>query len=250
MTIETEKKDLEEYLEFLPTKTKNNLEIVEVSDKIPFMLRIDNVVPNYFTPLLPLSSSPDPNKEDRTLPRICVSPDLVSCILGIARLNREFLENNADNDLNKKENIYHISSLPYTYAVKPTQKLLYDVDLTNEHWLIGYNKENQKFYPKPVGSLFIVSINVTYKEHNNGKPLTYMNCFVNINSDKGVMIKPNKPVNKGYYRLNIEKDNNGRLTVGKIDRTDFSQMKKIVVSKESMEMLENIEYKRSLIEGW
>lgn len=82
--------------------------------------------------------------------------------------------------------------MPYVLAVKPNEKLLHDVDLTNEHWLIGYNKDNQKFYPINVGKMFIVNLSVTYKEHNNYKPLTYMECFIHISSDKGVMIKPNK----------------------------------------------------------
>lgn len=43
------KEDLKEYMEHLTPKAKNNLEIVESTERNPFMLRIDNVVPKYFT---------------------------------------------------------------------------------------------------------------------------------------------------------------------------------------------------------
>lgn len=235
------RKDLEEYMKHLTPKAQKNLEIVESTDVNPFMLRIDNVVPKFFTPLLPLSSA-ELKFEDRSVPRVCVAHDLVSCILGIARLHKEFLDNNVPDDKNKKGNIYHISALPYILAVKPNDKLLYDVDLTNEHWLIGYNKDNQKFYPISVGKLFITNLNVTYKEHNNHKPLMYMECFIHISSDKGIMIKPGKKVERGYYKLLIEKDNNGKLRLGEIEKADFNQMKRIVVSIEN--------FKESLIDKW
>lgn len=243
-----EKKELDKYIEHLSPKVRENIEIVEKDPDFPYMLRIDNVVPKFFTPLMPLSSSEDPSLEDRTVPRICVAHDIVSCILGIARLNKEFLKNNLENDINKKGNIYNISALPYEYAIRPKEKLLHDVELTNEHWLIGYSDDVQKVYPINVGTLFIVSLNVTYKEHNNGKPLTYMNCFINITKDIGVMIKPNRSVEKGYYKLIIEKDNNGKLTVGKLDKTDFNEMKRLVVSKEHFANFTKT--KNSLIDKW
>jgi len=235
------KEDLKEYMKHLTPKARNNLEIVESTESNPFMLRIDNVIPKYFTPLLPLSSA-ELEFEDRSVPRVCVALNLVDCILGIARLHTEFLDNNVLDERNKKGNIYNISAIPYILAVKPNDKLLHDVELTNEHWLIGYNKDNQKFYPITVGKMFIVNLSLTYKEHNNYKPLTYMECFIHISSDKGVMIKPNKKVDRGYYKLLVEKDNNGKLRLGEIERSDFTNMKKIVVSMEN-----NIE---SLIDKW
>lgn len=235
------REDLDEYLKHLTPKAQKNLEIVESTEANPFMLRIDNVVPKYFTPLLPLSSA-ELEFEDRSVPRVCVAHDLVSCILGIARLHKEFIDNNVPDDRNKKGNIYHISAFDYKLAVKPNDKLLHDVDLTNEHWLIGYNRDNQKFYPISVGKLFMVNLNVTYKEHNNYKPLMYMECFIHISSDKGIMIKPNRKVGRGYYKLLVEKDGNGKLRLGEIERADFNQMKKVVVSMEN--------YKESLIDKW
>ena len=241
--LKQHKKDIKEYIEHLSDKAKDKLEIVENSKSAPFVLRIDNRTPKFFSPLLPLSSSEDIRREDRTVPRVCVSLNLVDCILGIARLHKEFIENNVPDERNKKGNIYSISAIPFLLAVKPDKKLLFDVDLTDEHWLIGYNEDTQKFYPVNVGEMFITNISIPYKEHNNFKPLTYMKCFVNIKSDVGVMIKPNRPVEKGYYKLLIEKDDNGKLRLGEIEKTDFTQMKK-VVSKE------NIEYKNSLIDRW
>ncbi len=249
-----DKIDLDEFINNLPNKIKDNIKIVESTDTQPFVLRIDNKTPKYFEPLVPLSTSSD---EDRSLPRVCVSSNLTDAILGIARLPKMFIENNFYNEavdpdagINKKSNIFHISLIPYNYAVKANEKLLPDVELTNEMWLVGYNKDNQKYYPEVVGHMFITNINITYKEHNNKKPLVYLDCYINIEKDIDVYLKPNRKVSKGYYNLKIEKDNNGDLRLSKIDKKDFDKLSKVVLSKESFQELQNIEYKKSLIDRW
>ena len=251
---EQDKKDKEEFINELPNKLKDNIKIIESTESQPFVLRIDNRVPKYFEPLVPLSTSSD---EDRSLPRVCVSSNLTDAILGIARLPKIFIENNFYNQaldpevgINKKSNIFHISLIPYNYAVMANEKLLPDVELTNEMWLIGYNKDNQRFYPEVVGHMFITNINITYKEHNNKKPLVYFDCFISIEKDTDVYLKPNRKVSKGYYSLRIEKDNNGDLRLSKIDKKDFDRLSKVVLSKENLQESKNIEYKNSLMDRW
>ena len=87
--------------------------------------------------------------EDRTVPRITVAPYLIGCIHGYAEALYSFIEQG-------NKGIFYIHKIPFTHCLKPTTRLVYDADLTDEHWLVRYNKETTFYYPKLVGK-FIVS---------------------------------------------------------------------------------------------
>lgn len=221
--------DLNEYLEVMNPLTKKKLQIVSSEDiKQNFMMRLDTKVPKSFIPRMPISASNDPKQEDRTIPRVSVAPDVLSCILAMGSLDREFLD--GGKDIRK----YFISGIYFHYAVKPSNKLLFDVDLTNEHWLLGYSKNTYKYIPFNIGSLFIVSVDRTFKNVNSGKKgLVFIEAYVHIEANMAIRLTKSKIVKPGYYALIVEKDNNAPASISKIDKKEYDAMRNLVISNEA-----------------
>ena len=76
-------------------------------------------------PYIPRIGERQGKTEDRTVPRVTVAPTLLGCIYGYAMVVISGMDNNIAG--------YYIHSLPFEYCLKPTKKLVFDQELTNEH---------------------------------------------------------------------------------------------------------------------
>lgn len=192
--MENNYQDFEEYLSILNSKVRNNTEIVKAEDlKQPFMLHIDKKVPDKFIPMMPRSAA---TSEDNTVPRITVADTLIGCVMGYARtLNDFFSDYNAG---------YIISILNFEYCLKPNNKLVFDAEITGEHWLIGYNKQTLSYKPKPIGKIFLHSC-LSVKRRIEQKNKEYHIPFIDeltlyFEIDQAIYLNPDKLLDKGYYK--------------------------------------------------
>lgn len=206
--------EMEEYLGKLDPKAKKNVEIVTKYDLgQDFMLRVDLKTPGTFTPNMPISAA---KAEDRTSPRICVAPDLLSCFLGYAQVGYDF------HDYSPRYS-YDISKLPFDVCLKPNNKLVFDSEFTNEHWLVAYNRSSYRVKGEVVGKVHICEITYTLSPTGKGND-AHVKGYVEIRSGHSIRILPGKTLDSGYYEFKFERSNSKIPVVKKITKEKFDEV--------------------------
>jgi hypothetical protein len=121
--------ELEDWLENTSEKVRRNVTIeTPESLGVQHLLHIStdtNI--RQFVPLIGRRQAPS---EDRTVPRVCVCPHLLGCILGYADAVSDFHADGAkQNDAFKGG--WKIYGLSFDAALKPNSKLVYDAIIAN-----------------------------------------------------------------------------------------------------------------------
>lgn len=212
--------DFKNTLSILTPKVKNNItEVTPESLGQSFLLHIDQKTPRVFIPQMPRRAA---NSEDNTVPRITVSDTLLGCIIGYSGLDYDF-HTSAKNGC-------FINALEFEYAVKPTVKLVYDADITNEHWLITYNKNTVTYKPKTIGKMFITKL--TYEREGSGesKPPNLnklAEIALEIEDDISIRIHGDVTVSKGYYKFMLDMTtwNTDVLKIKKLSIAEYISLK-------------------------
>jgi hypothetical protein len=218
MTIETDLADFDNYVKNLNDKVRKNItKVTPESLGSNFLIRIDVKTPAYFSPQMPRRAA---ISEDNTVPRICVSSNLLGCIIGYSGLTHDFHKH---DDLN---GIY-INKIDFDYCVRPNDKLVYDASVSDEHWLLSYNKNTFKYKPITVGKMFIHE--VTYSRNQNKKskyPEETMLLYIEItDSDVTVNFDSKFKLTKGYYKATVKNDVSSNIK--KITKAEYDDKKSL-----------------------
>lgn len=153
------------------------------------------------TPLLHISPNPNIEHfyprfsprviagEDTSIPRLSTCRALIDCIIG---LNSE--------DTFGVYTIYEPQN--WKYAVIPSKKLLPDVNVTEEHWLIHYDTENRLYPTKKLGIFFLRESSVIWdnrkEKSKNIKNYHYcLKLFRPLEVLRGVRLEP------GNYQIEL-----------------------------------------------
>ena len=143
--------ELKETLALINTKVTRNIEIVSQEMLgVPYLIHIAK---EKFKDLVPNISRRAAYSEDNTLPRIHTSNTLLNCINGYASLVWDVLNGDLGDKKDTYKGGYYIYFIPFEFALKPNKRLVYDADVTNEHWLISYNKETKTYKPSAMGRI-------------------------------------------------------------------------------------------------
>lgn len=204
------KKDIDlmqKMLSMKPDSVVKQLEIVTPNDiGSEYMLHIStdtNI--KKFTPYLPTSVG---STEDRTFPRICVSSSLLGCIMGIGALEHNFIDRfkwSSKEELKGYLGGYYIYGLKFNVGLRPTKKLVWDAEMTNELWLTSYSQDTAEYKPTVLGKFFIASM--VYEGQGGNAPSMTMELFIETTTDVPVKFDEHNMCTKGYYRAHIVNPN-------------------------------------------
>jgi hypothetical protein len=153
----TEKENLSNYLLTLSDKVRDNV-VIEGATKPVYHISINTDIPD-FTPVIGLRQN---ELEDRTVPRVCVGPDLLGCIIGYASFLYDFM--NKTSSANEKENEfgykggYQIYGFTHEFALAPNDELVPVASYTGERWLVSYSEKSRKYVPIKTGKLFVTDV--------------------------------------------------------------------------------------------
>lgn len=232
--MSNQKELLETFLSTLPKTTTNNLTVVENTDNDKLLHISADRKLNKFVPRIGFSQL---KSEDRTIPRICVARTLVGCILGYDRIVFDF-HNRFDKTY---ERGYYIKSFDYEHSLVPDKKLVADVGITGEEWLVSYSSETSKYSSENIGKFFVQSI--TYIPIKDGGKI--INVTLMLHTTEDMQLDTATRLSAGFYEIDIkdmnsceynlsEKDSKNMFTVTKITESDFNNIKKISTSLENM----------------
>ncbi len=139
--------------------------------------------------------------EDRTIPRICGSESITGCIYGHSAV---YLMSKEGEEFDGKEwtdgNVpcFHIYRLNIEEVVRPSKKMVPDVVLTKELWVVPYAPEACNAKPEKVGLLLPVRIvEISSMGKNDTTNHFYLYCRVPMILDK-------KVIEPGYYSFSIK----------------------------------------------
>lgn len=215
-----ERKAIKDYLEPLIGEGINDLTLY-TSGEVNRPLYHVSMNPNIpaFTPKV---SRRTLSSEDRSLPRISTSTSLIGCMNGY----QSMVSDMDGREAKKFTGIFKVYSLPYQYAIKPSKRLLADVDNSDEYWLISWKKETYSTVPVMVADFTIPKIESVYG--SDGIDKTF-HVFIKVLND-ALYLDHERKLTKGCYHVTLRGynfkyplRNNQLITVEPISENDYNR---------------------------
>lgn len=142
-------------------------------------------------------------KEDNTVARIHVAPTLLGCFIGYAAIKNDAdsqppMSPSEKDKTNPWFGGYYLYTIPFDYALKPNRKLVPDADVSDECWLISYNKDTSVYTPISINKIVF-----TYMEshaESRGRYISHIYYMVEV-GEFGLHITDGQFLEKGYYKF-------------------------------------------------
>ena len=218
---EVEKQEIIEYLSALLGDTVSELTLFsagEVNRPLYHVSMNPNV--RIFSPKV---SSRTLSSEDRSVPRVSTSTSLIGCLNGYQSMFTDI----AGRERKNFTGLYTVYELPYQYAVKPSKKLLSDVETSDEYWLVSWKKETYSIRPNTVCEFTIPQVQTTYGSDGEDQRVT---MFLKVLGESLYLTHDIKLV-KGYYEITLRNydydyplENNNKIEVKEITENDYNKV--------------------------
>lgn len=218
---EAEKQDIIEYLSALLGDTVSELTLFsagEVNRPLYHVSMNPNV--KIFSPKV---STRTLSSEDRSVPRVSTSTSLIGCLNGYQSMFTDM----AGRARKNFTGLYTVYELPYQYAVKPSKKLLSDVETSDEYWLVSWKKETYSIRPNTVCEFTIPQVQTTYGSDGEDQRVT---MFLKVLGESLYLTHDTKLV-KGYYEITLRNygydyplENNNKIEVKEITENDYNKV--------------------------
>ena len=184
--------DIQTFLSEQTPLVKNNCTILSAEDLgTNLMYHIGTTKMNN-DPYVPRIGDRQADSEDRTVPRVTVSTCLLGCLYGYATAVVSALKNEISG--------FYIHKLPFEHCLKPTKKLVSDRDVSDEHWLVRYNKDTTTYQGFFIGRLVIESI-LTKPRIEGRFTVTDLTVLIEVTED--IPLTKKTVLKEGRYRLLI-----------------------------------------------
>lgn len=171
----------------------------------------------------PKVSSRTLSSEDRSVPRVSTSTSLIGCLNGYQSMFTDM----AGRERKNFTGLYTVYELPYQYAVKPSKKLLSDVETSDEYWLVSWKKETYSIKPNTVCEFTIPQVQTTYGSDGEDQRVT---MFLKVLGESLYLTHDIKLV-KGYYEITLRNydydyplENNNKIEVKEITENDYNKV--------------------------
>lgn len=180
---------------------------------------------------IPMVTDRTLKKEDRSIPRICVSNHLWGCMVGYASMLVDFIEEKNDTWYRGG---YYIYDIPSDAQLKPNRKLVPDAEYTDERWVLGYDKNHTSITADIIGKFFIQSVVTVNDGENKLHDYTIM-----LELKSAMQLTPNVVLDIGYWRLQThgkwwKMDKKVDATL--ISKTDFQNAKRSAAALLSLDV--------------
>ena len=180
-------------------------------------------------PYIPRIGERQGKTEDRTVPRVTVAPTLLGCIYGYAMVVISGKDNNIAG--------YYIHSLPFEYCLKPTKKLVFDQELTNEHWLVRYNKDTTVYKASRIGRMVVGKIDIKPRP----KKFAEVTLTVLVEVNQEMPFNEVETMAPGYYQVSLLYEGlmlTDKVTISPISKSAFEK-ERLYICDKSLESLKS-----------
>lgn len=185
---------IQQWLDLQPTNIRKTVEFVSAEEAGPmYHMSLDGDIKK-FTPYVTRRTG---NKENISVPRISVAPTIMGCFIGYCAAWSDITWPDTRNK--KAKNGWYLYDIPYEYAVSPDKKQLYDVDDTDEHWLVTYSPETREYKGNIVAKMFYAELKMVPR---TGKTPQYLvKLVIDVQSEKGLKLGEDVILEKGQWMI-------------------------------------------------
>lgn len=135
--------------------------------------------------------------EDRTIPRICGSETVVGCIYGHSSIHHSSID---DTEEYSPVTVFHLYRLDAEEIVRPSKRLVPDVVMTKELWIVPYCPQTCKIKPSKVALLMPVKI---VRTTESGVTSIVNHFYLSVRTPIKLHEKVLEP---GYYSFSLSGD--------------------------------------------
>lgn len=174
--------EIERWLEMQNPSIQKSVAVVEVTQPLLHLSSNSNI--RKFTPRIPKSLY---DGEDQTVPRVCVSANLVDTLIGAA-WNFEGFQTQVDYSAVD----YVVYGLDVDTALRPTKKLTQEGIATGEFWVVPHRLSMYEITPTRIANLSISNI------LRNGENI-YLDFVIDVREE--MLLTSGQGLEPGYYHL-------------------------------------------------
>lgn len=192
----TEMQCAEKYLEIVAQDDAKELEVIEGEC---FTHPLIHVSPDpeikAFVPFVSARTIEGLDKEDRSLPRVCVTTNVQHSLwaAGFTRSVYGYRHND------QKWPVVTIYGLRAPLVFRPSKRLVNDAPETGELWLLRYSMTTQQYVPETLGELFLRTIVMSPRSTNDRPEIEKIVWFVKC--DKPFIWVDGATFQPGYYHV-------------------------------------------------
>lgn len=175
-----------------------------------------HVATKKITEFIPYHSRIAASSEDNTIARVHCAPTLGGCIIGFSMSEYLILNSKPVNTTKAAEakpkyssaspylGGLYIHKIPFEVALKPSKKLVFDANETDETWLITYSPETRKFPATVIGRVILSHLIVTPRL---GKSSTNNSVYIiEITDRDGIYLNKDNFLTLGFWEVSINSD--------------------------------------------
>lgn len=235
---------VEEYLKRLPPAVRKELRIAtpqSLGQSHLLHISKDTAIAEF----VPSVSRRTLDLENRSIARVSTAPTVAGCLLGYCSDIYDFMNRQTTMSGDRQRKVpfrggWVIYGIPFDHALRPTKKLLPDVDRTDEHWLVALDEDSAIFKPDVLGKLFYQQ--VTYQAGGK-RPLSTIDMAVEVLTDTPIQFDAATRLTRGCWRLKVtglEASKNWKtvkVEASAYPRNDFIAAKRLCASTLSFEDL-------------
>lgn len=226
---------LHQHLDSLRPDWEKNITVMEPVRGEPALLYHISKDPD-IKEFIPQVSARTAVKEDKSIPRVCTAYTIWGCVKGYAAVVFDF---NQEDDKTFRGG-YQIYGLPYELCLRPSKRLLPDVDATEERWLVGFDPAHLQIKPERLGKFFLRTIATTKVDKSKHLDVSlYLEVVPGYGS---LRIHSELALTAGYWKIEVvgmkhewDWPESDAVTVTKISQSDYLAMKKSIASTLSFE---------------
>lgn len=185
--------EMDWWLNLQPPAVKKGLTVVTREEAGPLLhMSIDGNIKR-FTPYVTRRTG---NNENISVPRVSVATSILGCFIGYCMAFEDVFWPDLRNKAFK--NGWYVYDLPYTEALKPNPKQLFDQEMSDEHWLITYSEQTRTYAGVIKAKMFFSEI--ILKPVVGKQPRRSVKLLVEVMSDQMVFAE-NMVLDKGYWEI-------------------------------------------------
>jgi hypothetical protein len=165
--------EMERWLNLQPPAIKKRLTPRSIEEAGPmYHMSLDGGIKK-FTPYVTRRTSTD---ENISVPRVSVAPSILGCFIGYCAAWGDM----AWPDLRNKsfKNGWYLYDIPYKECIRPSTKVVWDADYTDEHWLVTYDLLSRQYSGSVVAKMFYSEM--TMKPMMGRNPRLFIKLVVEV----------------------------------------------------------------------
>lgn len=238
MGADTIPQALTKFLELLPEDDRKQLKPVTSQalkmDRLLHMSK-DNSIEE-FVPTVTRRAS---ENENHSIARICTSPTLAGSIMGYASDANDFFQRPTTYGRDGKRKVgfrggWTVYGIPFDIALRPSSKMVPDVERSDEHWLVTYDEENVAYKPEVIAKFYYASI---LYEATARYPRSDVEMIFEVMTDTPIPFDNKVSLTRGCWRVRVKGLHSAKkwstipcVEVTAMPRTEYTASKRLVAS--------------------